>query len=114
MDSKDIINHIRHFFNTADQSALDEVFAAASIKVDGDVSLEEYLTSFSNQYEYVLEEDSNCYQSEIRMILSDDINYRESQFEGSVSQYATSDLRIVSDDGQAHKGELSKLIKTAA
>ena len=50
MASKDIVNHIRHFFKTADEKALSEVRAAASVKIEGDISVEEYLSVFYDEY----------------------------------------------------------------
>ena len=50
MASKDMINHVRHFFNTTDENALAEVRAAASVKIEGDISIEEYLFGFNDEY----------------------------------------------------------------
>ena len=44
MDSKDIIEAIDEFFMTADESALAEVTAALYTNIDGDISIEEYLS----------------------------------------------------------------------
>ena len=63
MDSIDIINYIREFFMTADEKALAEVNAAASVEIDGDVSIVEYLSGFSNAHIYVNNFKSYLYTS---------------------------------------------------
>ena len=61
MDSKDIIEAIDEFFMTADESALAEVTAALSTNIDGDISIEEYLSGFSNELCYTESPESNVY-----------------------------------------------------
>lgn len=55
MDSKDIIKYIDEFFLTADEKALAEVERALAIQIDGDISIEEYLSGFGNEYAYTAE-----------------------------------------------------------
>lgn len=60
MDSKEIINNIKNFFKTAEETALAEVHAVASMKIEGDVTIEEYLSSFSSEYFYSEKDQTNC------------------------------------------------------
>ncbi len=48
MDSKDIIKHIDHFFETADNKALAEVMAEAAWQIEGYFTVKEYLSRFGN------------------------------------------------------------------
>ena len=84
MASKDIINHIRHFFKTADEKALAEVRAAASVKIEGDISIEEYLSGFSDEYFYAQDDEPNCYVSGSIQLLASARKYKETGFEGAL------------------------------
>lgn len=55
MDFKDIINKIDEFYRTADEKTLARVNDAFSVELDGDISMEEYLSGFSNEYFYTQE-----------------------------------------------------------
>lgn len=114
MDSTDIINNIREFFVTADEKALSEVKAAASIKIEGDISIVDYLSGFSNEYFYVNSCKPNCYTSEDMQIQTTDRQYKETGFEGAQSSYGATDLNITLDMEPSHKGEVTKMIKEAA
>lgn len=57
MDFSDIINKIDEFYRTADEKTLAKVNDAFSVELDGDISIEEYLSGFSNEYFYTQETD---------------------------------------------------------
>lgn len=59
MDSNEIIKCLEDFFRTADEEALAEVNAAFSAEIEGDVSLEEYLSGFNREYIYANSSSSN-------------------------------------------------------
>ena len=114
MASKDIVNHIRHFFKTADEKALAEVRAAALVKIEGDISIEEYLSGFSDEYFYTQEDESNCYVSGSIQLSANDRQYKDTEFEGALSDYGKTDLNITSNLESSHNGEITKMIKKAA
>ncbi|MDE5872127.1 MAG: hypothetical protein K2H22_09320 [Muribaculaceae bacterium] len=112
MASKDIINHIRHFFKTADEKALAEVRAAASVEIEGDISIEEYLSGFGDGYFYAHEDESNYYISGSMQLQANARQYEETGFEGAPSYYGRTDLTVNME--LSHKGELTKMIKKSA
>lgn len=114
MASKDIINHIRHFFKTADENALAEVRAAASVEIEGDISIEEYLSGFSDEYFYTQEDESNCYVSCGMQLQANARQYKDMVFEGALSDYGKTDLNITLNLESSNNGKVIKMVKEAA
>lgn len=114
MDSKDIIKHIDHFFETADNKALAEVMAAAAVQIEGDITVKEYLSGFGNEYFYTVDYSSNSYVSVNLQIRSTDTKYIESEFESASSNYGENDLNVALNVDSNYKDEVTKMIKKAA
>lgn len=114
MDSKDIIKHINHFFETADQKALAEVMSAAAVQIEGDITIKEYLSGFANDYFYTDDSVTNSYVSVNLQIRSTDTKYIESEFESARSNYEEIDLNVALNVDSNYKDEVAKMIKKAA
>ena len=114
MDFNDIINKIDKFYRTADEKTLAKVNEAFSVEIDGDVSIEEYLSGFSNEYFYTHEDESNCYISGIMQVQPKDGRYVTNDFESAKSSYGKTDMNIALKIESNHGGEVTKMIKTAA
>ncbi len=111
---KDIIKHIDHFFETADNKALAEVMAAAAVQIEGDITVKEYLSGFGNEYFYTVDYSSNSYVSVNLQIRSTDTKYIESEFESASSNYGENDLNVALNVDSNYKDEVTKMIKKAA
>lgn len=114
MDSKDIIKGIEDFFKTADENALAEVKAAFSVVIDGDVSLEEYLAGFSNEYIYSRSPVPNRYTYSNKHLPSGGHCYQQLSFANTESNYEKSNLVMAQETESENKGQLPKKIKIAA
>lgn len=114
MDSKDIIKGIENFFKTADEQTLAEVNTAFSIEIEGDVSLEEYLSEFNNEYFYSRTDDSKKYSYSDKHLIPSSQYYQQISFESAVASYEESDIVITPNIGSENKGQVAKMIKTAA
>ena len=114
MDFNDIINKIDEFYRTADEKTLAKVNEAFSVEIDGDVSIEEYLSGFSNEYFYANEDESNCYVSGIMQVQPKDERYITNEFESATSSYGKTDMSIALKIETNQGGEVTKMIKTAA
>ena len=114
MDSRDIIKGIEAFFSTASAKELAEVDAAFSVEFDGDVSLEEYLGGFSSEYFYVDSSASNTYRFSARHLAPGGEYGRLDSFENTESDYEGSYLVMSSKVKSAAKGQVAKMVKTAA
>lgn len=114
MDFDKIINCIDEFYRTADEKTLAKVNEAFSIAIEGDISLDEYISGFSDQYFYTDECESKCYVSGGMLIQSNARQYKETDFEGTSSDYGKTDLSITLNLETSDYGEVEKMIKRAA
>ena len=114
MASKDIINHIRHFFKTAAEKTLAEVKAAASVEIEGDITIEEYISGFCNEYFYTREYEANCYVADNMQLSLYARQYSDSEFEEALSHYGQTDLDITINLESGNNGKVLKMVKEAA
>lgn len=114
MDSKDIIKGIENFFKTADEKALAEVNAAFSVVIEDDMSIEEYLSGFSNEYIYSQSTVTNRYTYSNKHFSAGGDFYQQLSFMDTESNYEKSDLVMSPETEPANKGQLPKKIKIAA
>ncbi len=114
MDSKELIKRIEDFFSTADEKALAEVNAAFSVEIDGDLTLEEYLGEFNNQYFYSHSPESNVYIYSDKHI-GPAVQYSQLiSFENTDSNYEELDLAVSSNMKTENARHVVEMIKKAA
>lgn len=114
MGSNELINYIDDFFKTADENALAEVNKAFSVEIDGDITIEEYFSGFSDEYFYTHDYESNRYVSGTFQLQTNDKQYVEMGFDGSLAEYGKTYLNIPLDLESKNLGEVTKMIKKAA
>ena len=114
MDSKAIIKSIEEFLASADEKVLAEVNAAASVKFDGDISLEEYLDGFSSEYFYTYHPVPNTYTDSDKLLATGGQYSELMSFESASSNYEESDLVMSSKTKSEDKECVTKMIKLAA
>ena len=88
MEANEIIEGLQDFFKNLSPDEFDEIKEAFSVEIEGDVSIDEYLSAFSGQYFYTGESDSSCYKSEVMTIDSYADLYLKGKFDEEESEYS--------------------------
>lgn len=88
MEANEIIEGLEDFFKNLSPDEFDEIKEAFSVEIEGDVSIGEYLSAFSDQYFYTGDSDSSCYKTEVIAIDSVADLYLHGKFDVSQSQYS--------------------------
>ncbi len=65
MEADEIIDGLEDFFNNLSPEEFEEIREAFSVEIEGDVSIDEYLSNFCDLYFYTSDCDSSCYESEV-------------------------------------------------
>lgn len=87
MEADEIIDGLEDFFKNLSPQEYEEIKKAFSVEIEGDVSIGEYLSAFSDQYFYTGEYDSSSYKSDIIALDTDAIDL-SSVFDESESKYS--------------------------
>ena len=114
MDSKYIIDAIDEFFRTADGNVLAEVDAALSVKIAGDISFEEYVSTLSDEYFYTKFPTTNKYVYSDKRLKSGGVYYHQLWVEDFESNYEESDIAMSPKMESGNNGEVVEMIKKAA
>ena len=114
MDFNDIINKIDEFYRTADEKTLAKVNDAFLVEVEDDISIEEYLSGFNDEYFYTHEDEANCYISDVIQVQPNEVRYQVIEFESASSSYGSRNINIALKTESDHGGKVTKMIKTAA
>lgn len=91
MDSyiQSILDKIDDFFDNASPEEVEKVKEGFSVKIKGDVSIEEYLSGFENSYPYYDDSSSRTYSSQLA-VRESNVSLDSLLFEDSMTNYGIS------------------------